>query len=220
VWDRFTAIGGASGGRKAPPHGEPFRSRCDYTVVTDANDEARGRAAMELLVIRCQLGEREAFDALVERWHGPLWSFIRRAAGDDAVAEDILQDAWLRIVRGLGRLSDPARLAPWLFSIARRAVIDHIRRRSSRPAAVELEEEAHPAAEPPPDDWEEIELVQDAVADLSPADRETVALFYLQELDLREIAEVLAIPVGTVKSRLHRARGLLRKHLEAKGVMR
>jgi RNA polymerase sigma factor (sigma-70 family) len=188
--------------------------------VTEAHDEARERAAMELLVIRCQLGEREAFDALVSRWHAPLWSFIRRAAGDDAVAEDILQDAWLRIVRGLGRLSDPSRLAPWLFAIARRAVIDHIRRRSSRPPAVELEEETHPTEEPSTDQWEEIELVQDAVADLAPADRETVALFYLQELDLREIAEVLGIPVGTVKSRLHRARGLLRKHLEAKGVVR
>ena len=187
--------------------------------MIEANEEARGRAAMELLVIRCQLGEREAFDALVERWHAPLWSFIRRAAGDDAVAEDILQDAWLRIVRGLGRLSDPARLAPWLFSIARRAVIDHIRRRSSRYIAVELEEETHPAAEST-DQWEEIELIQDAIADLAPADRETVALFYLQELDLREIAEVLGIPVGTVKSRLHRARGLLRKQLEAKGVVR
>jgi RNA polymerase sigma factor (sigma-70 family) len=188
--------------------------------VTESNDDARDRAAMELLVIRCQLGEREAFDALVARWHAPLWSFIRRAAGDDAVAEDILQDAWLRIVRGLGRLSDPARLAPWLFSIARRAVIDHIRHRTSRPMAIELKEEAHPATDAPPDDWEEIELVQDAMADLAPGDRETVALFYLQELDLREIAEVLGIPVGTVKSRLHRARGLLRKHLEAKGVKR
>ncbi|MCA1732347.1 MAG: hypothetical protein LC732_01950 [Acidobacteria bacterium] len=52
------------------------------------------------------------------------------------------------MVRGLGRLSDPSRLSPWLLSIARRAVIDHIRRRSSRPAAVELEEETHPTAEP------------------------------------------------------------------------
>ena len=64
----------------------------------------------ELIVIRCQLGERDAFDALIGRWHGPLWLYARRIAGSDDAAHDVTQDVWVRVLRGLPGLRDPARV--------------------------------------------------------------------------------------------------------------
>ena len=61
----------------------------------------------ELLAIRCQLGEPGAFDALIERWHGPLWKYARRLTGDDDAASETVQDVWLRILRGISRLREP-----------------------------------------------------------------------------------------------------------------
>ena len=69
----------------------------------------------ELLAIRCQLGERAAFDELVDRWHAPLWGYVRRMADRDELAEELLQETWLRVLRGIAKLREPASLVPWLF---------------------------------------------------------------------------------------------------------
>lgn len=184
------------------------------------SDTAREQLELELLVARCQLGERRGFDALVERFHALLWGYLLGMAGDPAVAEEILQDAWMRVLRGIGGLRRPERLRAWIFSIARRAFMDRLRHRYADAELEPLDAEAV-ADEPPPRlDWEESEALHRALTVLRPPDRETVVLFYLHELDLREVAEVLRVPAGTVKSRLHRARRLLRDELEAQGVSR
>jgi RNA polymerase sigma factor (sigma-70 family) len=174
----------------------------------------------ELLVIRCQLGEPVAFEELVARWHLALWRYIRRSVGDDGVAEELTQDAWLRIFRGLPALREPSRVAPWIFSIARRSVLDRFRRTYKDAVLVPEEADSISDPEPPEDSWEETAMLHAAIAELPPADRETVALFYVRELELSEVAEILQIPLGTVKSRLHRARRALRKNLEMKGITR
>lgn len=195
------------------------------------NPEEYDRSAeAELLAIRCQLGEVQAFDQLVERWHGPLWRFVVRMVQDPAVAEELMQDIWLRLLRGLPALRNPAKLVSWMFSIARRAVMDRLRRRYAEADWVSLEDDpADPASDPAADNelglgqleqleqLEKVEQLQDAVAELALPERETVTLFYLHELSLQEVAEVLEIPVGTVKSRLHRARGRLRQTLLSQG---
>lgn len=91
------------------------------TLQPNQDDSAPVRTADELLVVRCQLGEPRAFDDLVASWHAPLWQYIRRMVGRDDEAQDLLQDVWLRIIRGIPRLRDGARLRGWLFGIARRA---------------------------------------------------------------------------------------------------
>lgn len=183
--------------------------------------EERDRTAeAELLAIRCQLGEAQAFDQLVERWHGPLWGFVLRMVRDPAAAEELMQDIWLRILRGLPNLRDPGKLVSWIFSIARRAVMDRLRRRYAEADWVSVEEApADPAAhgELALEQLEQLEQLQQAVAELGLPERETVHLFYLNELSLQEVAEVLEIPVGTVKSRLHRARCRLRQALLNEG---
>lgn len=182
----------------------------------------RERLELELLVARCQLGEADAFDELVARWHEPLWRYVLAMTGDPAAAEEIVQDGWLRILRGIDRLRQPDRLQPWLFSIVRRTLADRLRKRYTDAVLAPLSEplEGELADPEPPSDlgWEESESLHRALAALTEDDRETVILFYLRELDLREVAQVLGIPVGTVKSRLHRARRLLRSELESQGV--
>jgi RNA polymerase sigma-70 factor (ECF subfamily) len=181
---------------------------------------AREALADELLAVRCQLGEPEAFDALVERWHEPLWRYTRRLTDDDDAAADAVQDVWLRVLRALPGLRDPARLRPWLFGIARRTLMDRLRRRYAEPERVPVD--AAEPLEPDADDDRagELELVHERLAQLPLVEREVLVLFYLHELSLEQLAEVLGIPVGTVKSRLHRARRLLRRTLLEIGVER
>ena len=112
-------------------------------------------------------------------------------------------------------MRDPVRA--WLFGIARRAAMDRLRRHYAEPAA-----EAEPDDTPAPDDTEglaeEIELMHEELAHLPIVEREVLVLFYLQELTLTEVSAVLAVPVGTVKSRLFRARRMLRNRLVERGI--
>src|SRR5262245_48168470 len=87
----------------------------------------------ELLVIRAQLGERAALTELVERWRLPVWTFVRRML-DAERADDVSQEVWLAVVRGLPRLREPGRFTPWLFTIARRSVTDRLRAEYARAA--------------------------------------------------------------------------------------
>jgi RNA polymerase sigma-70 factor (ECF subfamily) len=172
----------------------------------------------ELLAVRCQLGEAAAFDELIARWHPPLWSFIRRLVGDDDRAQEIVQEAWLRILRGLPRLRDGARLRAWLFGIARRTLMDRLRYEYAAAPTVDIDVDDVASDLAAPDDPENLQQLEAALADLPPVEREVVTLFYFEELSLNEVADVLNIPVGTVKSRLFRAKRLLRHNLVVRGV--
>jgi RNA polymerase sigma-70 factor (ECF subfamily) len=180
------------------------------TPVADAREE-------ELLVVRCQLGERSAFDELIERWHPPLWKFVRRVTGDDDAAQDAVQDVWLRVLRGINRLRDGSKLRAWLFGIAHHVVTDRLRSQyaSLTVDGIDLTNVAVDESSPGLED--DIATLRHELTQLPVTEREVLTLFYLRELSLVEVAEVLGVPVGTVKSRLFRARQLLRDELESKG---
>ena len=181
-----------------------------------------GRAEKEdeWLAVRCQLGEREAFDELIARYHEPLWRYVRRLAGHDEAAREVTQDVWLGVIRGIGRLRDAARLRAWLFGIARRVLMDRLREQYARPMEVETDLDGIPAGA----DWDpaedDVETMERELARLPVIEREILTLFYLNELPLAEVAGVLDVPVGTVKSRLFRARQMLRRELIARGEQR
>ena len=181
-------------------------------MTTTRNTEAELRPD-ELLAIRCQLGEREAFDALIDRYAHRLRGFVRRVADSEAEADDLVQETWLRVLRGLPGLRDPRRLRSWLFGIAHRVLIDRLRSRYAEPDHAPVDALADGA------DLQAEHLRHDQVerglAALAPPEREAVVLFHLEGLSLAETAEVMAVPVGTAKSRLHRARSRLRAALEA-----
>ena len=172
----------------------------------------------ELLVIRCQLGERAAFDDLIARWNEPLWKYVCRVSGDADAAQDVAQDVWLRVLRGIGRLRDGSKLRAWLFGIARNVLMNRLRDRYTAPELSDLDATEVGAADTSPDPEEDLRAIEDGMARLPLIEREVLTLFYLQELSLTQIADVLAVPVGTVKSRLFRARQLLRRELDMKGV--
>ncbi|MGP3955841.1 RNA polymerase sigma factor [Nonomuraea sp. 3N208] len=168
----------------------------------------------ELLVVRAQLGERAAVAELVARWRAPLWTYVRRML-DAERADDVTQEVWLAVVRGLPRLREPGRFAPWLFTIARRSVTDRLRSEYTR------EEEGLAQGDVAVDDpvealVERAELVS-ALSALPVLEREILVLFYLEDLSVEDCAQICRVPVGTVKSRLNRARRFLREHLEEKG---
>jgi RNA polymerase sigma-70 factor (ECF subfamily) len=166
-----------------------------------------------LLAVRCQLGERAAFDELISRWHEPLWRYLRRLASSDDAARDLAQDTWLRVFRGLARLREPAKLRPWLFGIARNVAMDRLRAQYAVGLPADVNAEELPADDNVNLD-EEFATLEAGLEKLPIVERETLTLFYLRELSLEEIAGLVEVPVGTVKSRLFRARRMLRRVLE------
>jgi RNA polymerase sigma-70 factor (ECF subfamily) len=178
----------------------------DHTVT----DRERADA---LLVLRCQLGERQAFDALIHRWSAPLHRYALKLGNDSDLAHELTQEVWLRVLQSLSRLRDVARFRPWLFGIAHRVFMDRLRSRYAMPVETGHDVEQMPAA----GDEREGEDLEQALAlglvSLPLVEREVLTLFYLEELPLAEIASALEIPIGTVKSRLFRARTLLRNRL-------
>ena len=164
----------------------------------------------ELLIVRCQLGEPDALTDLVREWHPTVHGFVRRMVGPGA-ADDVAQEVWIAIFRGLPRLQDADRFAPWLFTIARRTVANRLRAEYARPE-VELDLDRT-------DDDDAAERMTDRMAveaglgALPAREREVLVLAYLHDLPLATCAEICGVPVGTIKSRLSRARRLLREEL-------
>ncbi len=196
---------------------EPFRSVHDSTQVNPKTTLADQRAD-ELLAVRCQLGERAAFDELIARWHEPLWRYLRRLSNHDDAARDLAQDTWLRVFRGIARLREPSRLRPWLFGVARHVAMDRLRAQYAHAPQAPLDADVIAAEEPDVNLEEEFATLESGLATLPIIERETLTLFYLRELSLEEISGLVGVPVGTVKSRLFRARQMLRRTLETTGT--
>ena len=195
---------------------EPFRAIHDSVNVTTAH-AIPNALADELLAIRCQLGERAAFDALIARWHEPLWRYLRRLAGNDDAARDLTQDTWMRVLRGIASLREPAKLRPWLFGIARRVAMDRLRFNYRRGVVEDVDFDELAAAGFDEDLETEFTALEAGLARLALSEREALTLFYLRELTIDEIATLLDVPVGTVKSRLFRGRQAMRRKLTIAG---
>jgi RNA polymerase sigma-70 factor (ECF subfamily) len=163
-----------------------------------------------LLAVRCQLGERDAFNDLIRRWALPLRRYVQRVTGNAESADELVQDIWLRVLQGIGRLQDPTRFRAWLFGIAHRRLMDRLRERYGSSIDPGADADAIATDLPHPDRDLEVRELERGLGRLPAPEREVLSLFYLEELPLAEVAQVLTIPVGTVKSRLYRARNLLR----------
>jgi RNA polymerase sigma-70 factor (ECF subfamily) len=198
----------------------PSRDCTDVGLETVQSGTTGDRAtADELLAVRCQLGEPDAFDELIARWHEPLWRYARRITLDGSAADDVVQDVWMRVVRGISGLRDRTRLRSWVFGIAHRVLMDGLRARYAEPDAVAVEDVDLRADQDDSEDLREtLTAMHDELARLPLVEREVLVLFYLQELSLAELTEMLGVPIGTVKSRLFRARRLLRAQLAKRGI--
>jgi RNA polymerase sigma factor (sigma-70 family) len=174
----------------------------------------RERILDELLVLAAQARQVDAFERLATRWHPRLLRHARRLTGDADGARDAVQEAWLAIARGLGRLQDPACFGAWALRITGRRCADWVtRRRRTRERFSELDAAADVAASPD-ELGDDLSRVREALRGLGPEPRALMAMYYTEGLSVTEIAKVLGVPVGTVKSRLFHARERLRAALE------
>jgi RNA polymerase sigma-70 factor (ECF subfamily) len=187
----------------------------DHTLPPPDSDEN--------LLARLRDGERSAFEPLVRRYERELFGYLRRYVGDDDLADDVFQNTFVQVFLKIKQYEPGRPARPWLYAIATNQAIDALRRRNRRVAdrpaetvsAPDEEGEPRPLFEllPAPGDappdaadrTEQRELVRAAVARLPELLRQAVLLVYFQGMKYQDAAEVLGIPVGTVKSRLHAA---------------
>ncbi|MCL2118068.1 MAG: RNA polymerase sigma factor [Planctomycetaceae bacterium] len=156
----------------------------------------------QLLVMRCQDGESVAMAELVDRWHQRFWRHARRLTDSDDDASEIMQNAWLGIIKTIGRLDDPARFPYWAYRIVTNKSADFVRQRVRQKEKTQPLGEIEPVApvESTPDD-----SLKRMLSKLSLEHRTVISLRYAEELSLEEIALSLDLPLGTVKSRIHYA---------------
>lgn len=166
-------------------------------------------------VLRAQAGDHVALDELLRAVQTPLYRYIYSLTGDAPLAEDILQEVFVLIYRKLGWLREPELFRPWAYRIASRETFKFLKR-EKRWKEQERDEElllALPAQQPESLAAELIAQLPQLIASVSPASRAVIALHYLHDLTLEEIAAVLGIASGTVKSRLAYGLERLRQQL-------
>lgn len=163
-------------------------------------------ASERSLVLRAQSGDREAFDALLRQTGPLLLRYASRVTGDAALAEDVVQETLIAIVRKIAWLNDPSLFRAWAYRIASREAFRLLKkhRRYTDPV------EELPFVDEPSDPWQRERLLS-SLERLSPASRAVVTLHYLEEMPLHDVAAVLELPLGTVKSRLNYGLVQLRK---------
>lgn len=183
------------------------------------------------LVASALTGSQEAFRELVVRFERPVYSLIARMVQDPAMAEDLAQEAFVKAYRSLRSYDASRKLSSWLFKIAHNTAIDYLRKSVLDVVSLEapLEEEgrgglaavlADPSVENPAAAVERRDMarfLERAIGRLRPEYREAVVLFYLEGASYQEICEVTGLPLGTVKTNLHRARKELAQEMSDLG---
>ncbi len=175
--------------------------------MRDARDIAN-----ELLVIKAQAGDKKAFDALVRHWSPILMRYCSRLTQDADIAQDAVQNSWLKVIKALKSIDDPACFPAWILRIASRVCTDGLRRKISRrkgsDALAQMPNQTTDLAH------HEVLDLRTALSQLGAQDQVLVGMFYAQGLGVDQIASMLGVPAGTVKSRLHTVRKNLHSQLE------
>ncbi len=182
------------------------------------------------VVALAQQGREDAFREIIRRYERPVFSLVYRMVRDREVAEDLAQDAFIRVLNNLDKYRSEFKLSSWLFKIANNVAIDHLRKRQldtisihgSPNAATASEIEAttidiDSGEENALDEMEAKELgsaIERAIAQLRPEYRACIMLRHVEGRSYEEIATTLDLPLGTVKTYIHRARHELREALE------
>ncbi len=182
------------------------------------------------VVALAQRGREDAFRELVRRYERPVFSLIFRMVRDTAAAEDLAQDSFIKVLNNIDKYRPEFKLSSWLFKIANNVTIDHLRRRQLDTISMDGSPHAATAAdvestsfdiastgENALDEMESKELgsaIERAIASLRPEYRSCILLRHVEGRSYEEIAATLDLPLGTVKTYIHRARHELREQLE------
>jgi RNA polymerase sigma-70 factor (ECF subfamily) len=167
----------------------------------------------QVLLLRCQTGDMDAFEELIQRYERPLRYFINRLLDNSELTEDIFQDTWLTVIRRIHGLKEIDAFPAWLYRIARNKVYQQLRTKKN----VSGLDENLPAENHAGDDdfsGEDAAKVHHCLKELLPEYREVLMLRFLEQMSYQQIAQVLNCKLGTVRSRLYYAKIALKKELE------
>ena len=189
-----------------------------YTDVSD-----------QQVVVFAQEGREDAYRELIKRYERPVYSLIYRMVRDNETAEDLAQETFIKVLNNIDRYRPEFKFSSWLFKIANNITIDPLRRRQLDTTSIEGAPDAvtgermratavavASGGESPLEELESRELgasIEEAIAKLRPEYRACIILRHVEDYSYDEIAEIVKLPLGTVKTYIHRARQELREHL-------
>jgi RNA polymerase sigma-70 factor (ECF subfamily) len=199
-----------------------------YSQAVTASSDVRARGVAyestdESLVAAIAKGDKRALQVLFGRHNVRVYRFVLRFLNDEALAEDMVSEVFLDVWRQAERFERRSQVSTWLMAIARNKALSALRRRSTE----ELDEEVAEFIEDPSDTPEvsmqkrqQTTVLQECLTQLSAAHREIVDLVYYHEKTIEEVAEIISVPVNTVKTRMFYARKRIAELMNAKGLDR
>lgn len=170
-------------------------------------------------MLRYRRGDDEALTELVGIWEKPLFYYIRRLVKTEEDAWDALQETWIRVVRGIGKLKNLECLPAWLYRIARNATSNFMRdnQKMKSPSDEEKDLTMMEHGEDQGFSAADAEAIHRGLQQLPAAQKEVLTLFFLEDFSLEEISSITGVPTGTVKSRLYYAKRALRNLMKKEG---
>src|SRR5688500_13796778 len=182
------------------------------------------------VVVFAQEGREDAYRELIKRYERPVYSLIYRMVCDNETAEDLAQESFIKVLNNIDRYLLVFKFSSWLFKISNNITIDHLRRRQLDTISIEGSPDAltgerlratavtvASGGESPLEELESKEIgasIEEAIAKLRPEYRACIILRHVEDYSYDEIAEIVKLPLGTVKTDIHRARQELREYLE------
>lgn len=166
----------------------------------------------EWLVVNCQLGNSDALQQLMKIWYPKLLRYAFRQLGDEQRAQDAVQNTFEVVSKTIRKLKDPGSFAKWVYQILQNKGVDIIRQKQRQDMLCDefmQFQDVHAAGQPRLDDGPEDFYFEQMLSGLEPQLYQLVHLHYLEGFSMLEISDLLTIPTGTIKSRLHQARKLI-----------
>ena len=167
----------------------------------------------QVLVLRCQIGDKDALADLIDRYQAPLRYFISRLSANSEMAEDIFQDTWLTVIRRIHTLKKLDAFSTWLYRIARNKVYQQLRRKkmlSKLDDNITVPNNTEDDVFSP----EDAATIHRCLKELRPEHKEVLMLRFLEQMSYKQISEVLNCSLGTVKSRINYSKLALKKEME------
>jgi RNA polymerase sigma-70 factor, ECF subfamily len=175
------------------------------------------RARYEWLALRCQAGDAGAFEDLIAVMERPLLYYAISLTGSKDDGLDVLQETWIKALRGIRKLKDPSALRAWLYRILHGVAVDRTRRNVVRERAEQAQMEEFSEAEEPSFANEDAAAIDAALGEIGAKHREVLVLHFLEDLSMAEIAQIVGCGEGTVRSRIFYAKRAVREILNRGG---
>jgi RNA polymerase sigma-70 factor (ECF subfamily) len=183
--------------------------------MTERKQVQRDALSLHLVVLRCQVGDERAFAELFATFGERTLGYLRGLVGDDA--DDVQQEVWLTVYRSIASLANPGAFRTWLFQTTRHRALDYLRRRKRERELLDVASEVL-VTDDAGDEGPALQSIDEgslnrALMAIPPPQREVLLLRYRDDLSYNEIAVIVGIPLGTVRTRLHHAKRRLEELL-------